>query len=934
MKRFILSIFLLVVTVGLVSAQNGTLRGKIIDQKTGETLIGATVSVKGTAKGAITDFDGNYTLILAPGTYDIAISFVSYETKEIKSVVVKEDEVTVINENLGDANLQLQEVTVKAKAVTRTETAMMVMQRKSAKILDGISAQQISKLGDGNAAAALKRVTGVSVQGGKYVFVRGLGDRYTKTTLNNAEIPALDPQRNTVQMDMFPSNVIENIVVNKTFTPDMPGESTGGHVDVVTRDFPEDFTMQISTSLGYNTLSSLNDKFLTYESGKYDWLGIDGKHRAIPDVAQGYIDGMKAKGATSIDKNGHYGNADLNKFTNDFSKTVAPEERTSFLNHGHKLVIGDQITLAEEKAIGYNFSVSYNHSYEYFENGEIGRYETNQLDLRKVTSSRTGNEKFKLAALANVNFKLSNNNKVGLRFLRNQAGNKIASYRYGVVPDDGDNFQERNLNYQGRHFSSGQLHGKHVLTGWNNATITWLGSYTFMKQEEPDNRYFSNNYDEANGEYRLQEIDLPTRTFRDISENDIDTKVDFELPFNFRGNKSKFKTGLANVMKDRNGDQMLISMNSGGLNSSDYRGTLELHGNWDEYLKNNVITESDKGYYYTFSQSDLTQASYEANSRVTSVYAMADMKINEKLRVVFGARFENYYVKAANKVDENEPTYKGNSTTTNNVLPSLNFTYSLTDNMNLRLAGSQTVARPVFREIAPQSFYDYIAGMRFTGNPNLEPSSITNVDLRWEYFFGRGEMIAISGFYKYFEAPIERRLDPGSAGEILYFNAEATDLLGVEAEFRKKLDFIGFEGLSFGSNVTLVQSSVRLTENERQWREGSTRPMLGQAPFLINAYLSYSNTKSKFDANLGFNVGGRKMFLITAQNTPYIYEKPRELLNFTMSKGFGDHWSVDLSINNILNAPYEAAYMEDIEKSSVKYEEGVTYQIGVKYRVN
>jgi len=289
MKRLqsilIISIFLFFNLQGY--SQKGFLRGKIIDEKTGEELIGATVLVTGTTNGTTTDFDGNYSLELEEGTYNITFSYISYQTQNYPAVKINADDVTLLNIQLGEAQVALDAVQVVGRASRKTEAALQVLQRRSSVVLDGISAQQISRLGDSDAAGALKRVTGVSVEGGKYIYVRGLSDRYSMTTLNGAEIPGLDPNRNTVQLDLFPSNILENMVIHKTFSPDLPASFTGGHVDIMTKDFPEKYTLQFSASYEYNPTSHFNPNYLTYEGGRYDWLGIDDGTRSIPSEAKG-----------------------------------------------------------------------------------------------------------------------------------------------------------------------------------------------------------------------------------------------------------------------------------------------------------------------------------------------------------------------------------------------------------------------------------------------------------------------------------------------------------------------------------------------------------------------------------------------------------------------------------------------------------------------
>jgi hypothetical protein len=236
-----------------VFAQNSTLRGSIIDDENGETLIGATAQLVGTTEGAMTDIDGKFSFTnLKPGTYAVQFTFVGYQTQKVENVVLTAGQVTILDVRLKTESTELEEVIVSAELIKDNEAAILTMQKKSSQVMDGISSRQFSANGDNDAAAAIKRVTGVSVEGGKYVYVRGLGDRYSKTSLNSAEIPGLDPNRNTVQMDLFPANLIDNMVVYKTFSPEIPANFTGGYVNISTKEFPEQFTMQFSASAGYN----------------------------------------------------------------------------------------------------------------------------------------------------------------------------------------------------------------------------------------------------------------------------------------------------------------------------------------------------------------------------------------------------------------------------------------------------------------------------------------------------------------------------------------------------------------------------------------------------------------------------------------------------------------------------------------------------------
>ena len=926
------SLFLLFALLNF--AQKGTLRGKIIDKENAETLIGATIVVDGTTIGASSDFDGNYSLPLDPGTYNIRVSYVSYEPQVFEGIEITAGEVTLLNVQLSTASLQLGEVVVKARARQRTETAMQVLQKKSPQMLDGISFEQISKLGDSNAAQALKRVTGVSVQGGKYVYVRGLGDRYTKITLNGAEIPGLDPEKNTVQMDIFPSNIIENIIVHKTFTPDLPGESTGGHVDVITKDFPEKFTFQFSTSFAYNPQASLNDQFMSYEGGNLDWTGMDDGTRDIPNVANEALDRMIEQDLGQIVYPIYPAN-ELNDISSSFNTNMEPQTKTSFLDHSHKISVGDQVDFLG-KSLGYNIAVSYARDFSYYNQGAFVVYDEENPVPWKDMADEQGTEEAKIAGLINLNFKLSDNNKLGLRFLRNQSGKSIARSRFGYFNYEDSWNEDRNLAYLERSFNSYQLHGKHVIPSMNKAIVEWISSYTAMQQDEPDLRFFENLFDVDGTDttYRIKTNDKPARFYRTMQENNFANKLDFEIPLSWFNNSAKFKMGGAYTYKFRDLDDIKFDL---------FSYSTQFSGNITDYLENNIFsTANPNGYFYTADHQQNLNNSYVASQHVIAGYAMLDFSINKKLRVVTGLRIEDSYIFTENKVEESEiQMYDSGELDEIDFLPALNLTYFLNDDMNLRMAASRTLARPQFKEIGT-SYYDYKTSSRVNGNPDLERAVIDNYDLRWEYFFKPGEKVALSGFYKNFNNPIEQRLDPLAENrELKYFNTEDAYLYGFEIELRKKLDFIDLlKYFSIGGNYTWVKSVVEIpgdildeihqTDPDRP----AERPMLGQAPYVLNLYMSYENNDLGLSTNLGFNVAGEKLLIITQGGTPYVYEQPRPDLNFNITKDIGEKYALEFGVTNLLNSEHKAVHhFDEGDYAHYNYMLGRSFKLGIKYLI-
>jgi len=355
---------------GFAFAQNGTIRGAVYEESTGEPLFGVSVLVKELSTGAVTDFDGKFEVQVAPGSYTVQVSYLSYTTFELTAVVVGAGQVNVLQDVLmkEDAS-ELETVTVQAAAIRTTESALMSVKRGAPNLLDGISASTFRQIGDGDAASAVKRVTGVSIEGGKYVYVRGLGDRYTKTVLNGMDVPGLDPDRNTIQMDIFPTNVIDNIIVSKSFTSDLPADFTGGVVDIETKDFPEEKTMKLGISGGINPSMHFNKNYLTYQGGKTDFLGFDDGTRAIP-----------TGGRTDIPQYGQVvGNPnspaglEYQDILGNFNKTLGGTRQSSMMDFGLSFSLGNQI-VRPKVTWGYNAAVTYKNETEYYQGAEYNLY--------------------------------------------------------------------------------------------------------------------------------------------------------------------------------------------------------------------------------------------------------------------------------------------------------------------------------------------------------------------------------------------------------------------------------------------------------------------------------------------------------------------------------------------------------------------------------
>lgn len=953
MKKISLLLFILA-TALQVQAQKGTVAGKVLEAESGFEVIGGNVLVVGQeGVGTVTDLDGTYQLDLDPGVYTLEFSYIGFASQQITDIEVKAGALTSLDVQLGEDVAQLEEVVVTAKAFKNTETALLTIQKKAPVVLDGISSAQISKSGDNDVASAVRRVTGVTVEGGKYVYVRGLGDRYSKTSMNGAEIPGLDPNRNTVQMDIFPTNLIDNIVVYKTFSPDLPADFAGGYVDIATKDFPEQFTFSASGSLGYNTLATFNsDNYITYTGGATDFLGFDDGTRAVP---QSVLDADDIPSYTQGNTDPKLAQ-DLEDLTSAFANNWDVISDSPFLNHRLSLSLGNQVELGG-KPLGFIAAGSYSRNFSAYQNGVDAIYKltesaatANALNTEVFLNEQKGRDEVLWGAMLAASLKLAPTQKVGFTIMRNQSATTSLSVYEGVkFQDDPEDIYFTNTwRFLERSLSTFQLRGKHIFAEANNFEINWLASYSLSTQDQPDLRYFTQRLRPA-GFYQIKPSSdrVPNRFYRDMDQSSFDGKVNVIVPFSqWAGLSSQLKVGGGYVARNRTflEDRYIFQNQVFSVPNGDVFGYFE---------PENLIQANESGYandglgVYLVDNFD-PKNNYEAQQNVAAAYAMLELPLTSQLRAIFGARMETTIIRFRTFDTQNTlinfPLLDGEQNLIDvvDILPGINLNYEISDAMKLRLAYSRTLARPTFRELAPITTFDADNGVNTVGNPDLQRTLIDNIDLRWENFFANGEMISLSAFYKNFTNPIERTFNTEAQNiELTWDNVENAFLYGAEIEVRKNFGFIteALEAVSLVANFSYIVSRTDIEQGEYELILAGDpdaepfRQMFGQAPYVANALLSFNAPSGKTQANLSYNVVGPRISLVTKGATPEYFQQPIPFLNFNISQDLGEDWTVKLSANNLLNAKYsETVSFKDTEEIVREYGLGINFSLGLSYK--
>lgn len=938
----------------LIQAQEGKIRGDVFNLENGDPARGLTVRVQGNDVTATTDLDGKFSIDLPVGVYDLVIEDELYEPTDLPAVEVKENEVNYLGEIfvmeklLGGeegASVTLKGLTVEARQNNNSETALLTLKKKSVSIMDGISSAKMELTGDATAVDAAKRVTGVSVEGGKYVYIRGLGDRYSKTTLNGMDIPGLDPDKNTIQMDIFPTNLIDNVMVSKNFTADQPADFTGGIMNIETKDFPNKKFTSFSLGVSYNPSMNLISDFLDYKGGKTDFLGFDDGTRALPNGAKTRV--------VSPD------------MTKEFNKTLGGSNKSSFLDYSLSFSTGNQIGLKNNNKLGYVFSLTYRNSYDYYGDALFANFQkmvdSNNYDLDRefVREGRYGKNHVTLGALGGISYKtLSSKYRLNVMHLQNgerTAGEfKIASGDQRGIKSDYKGVGY-NLEYNQRSLTNALLAGEHVLD--NDWEVSWGLSPTLSKSEDPDirNTVFSLA---SNGKLSFSpgEGGFPTRTWRYLDEFSGSSKIDVTKKYEWFNQNAKFKAGLSFVYKDRSYEILDYSLSSSSTK------VIYWDGDPNQILSDPFLYPNTPYYYIGLQNPDNNPNAYQANSSNMAGYISNEFSVNEKLKAVVGLRVEMFTMHHTGRSVDGASGSKPEQVLNNDkvlsatdLFPSVNLIYALTNNQNLRFSYSRTTARPSFKEMSFAQIYDPLSGRRFSGgllhlgawNGDLKQTYINNFDLRWEHFMRGNQLLSLSAFYKQFKDPIE--LVMASLSNSLEFqpqNVGNSQVFGLEFEVRKSLDFISaeLENFNVSTNVTLAKSQLDMSDEEYNARKNNarkgeevkkTREMAGQAPYIINAGAVYNNPDIAMEVGLFYNVKGPTIYSVGGDGLhPDEYEKPFHNLNFSFSKKIGDNKSLDFKVSNILGDTrerYFESYNSPQGKSFGIYP-GRSFSVGFKYQ--
>lgn len=908
----LLSLFLSLLIGSASFAQTGTIRGSVKDAKTKEALIGCTVRIDGTTTGAVTDIEGNFTIANVPAaTHKLIISYVSYKNSEIPNVRVESGNTTVIDTELEEEGKNLQEVVVRAGRSTNTEVAVITEIKQLKPIAVGISAQQIQKSQDRDAAAAIRRVPGVSLVDNRFVLIRGLGSRYNSVLINDVIAPATEVESRSFSFDIVPSNILDRMIVYKSGSADMPGDFAGGVIKIYTKRRPEQNFIDAGLTIGYRAQTT-GQTVQSHKRGGLNWLGLWDAKQQLPSS-------FPARRADFNNLNAAQRAAYARLLPNTLGvspMTVAPDVRFA-LNMGRRFDIGN-VRVSNLTSINYGLTnQAADIDLRLYANG------LNANDLQETYQDASYQRNTRLGVLHNWTFRMSPTFTLEWKTLFNQLSSTETVVREGQVINqevDVRNYSER---FENRSILTTQVSGEHTMSQLSK--LNWVASYGYSGRWEPDwkrVRYQRGSVTVGSPETAREPyaVSIPNdpdpqvigRFYSRLSEQVLSGVANYEHTVGNPADRepNRIKAGIYTERRARDFSARFYGYQAiGNAQSVTRQGVNTL------FDKSN-ITGQTGGLSLLDGTRDLD--SYLGYNTYGAAYVSGDVNVGSKTNLNVGFRGELNNQTLQSTVVGVQQTLVNN--TIFSPLPSLNLTYKLSDRQNLRLAYSATLNRPELRELAPFTYFDFNLLADIRGNTALKTATIQNADMKWEFYPTPNELFSITGFYKHFRNPIENFLLPTGNGLAYTFtNAQSAQNYGVEVEFRKgfansssaflqNIQLVGNASIirsriNLGNSVLAPDLSGRIQNYDLTGLTDKNRSLANQSPYLVNAGVYYANPATSWQWNVLYNVAGQRIFAVGNFEDPAVYEMPRHVVDLNISKTFNKQFELRLGIQDILNQP-------------------------------
>jgi len=861
--------------------------GTIVDRDTGTPLEGARVVVVDGGTGAAeTDRAGRYRLPLPPGRYQLRVYYPIYQIRRIRNVVVG-GRARIVDVVLASDEGAIEQILVEAEPERRTEAGLLQIRKRAATVSDSLSAQEMSRSPDSAASDAAKRVLSVTGEDGKYVLIPGLGDRYVTTLLNRAPLPSTEPDRQAVPLDLFPTSLLANLSIHKSYSAEYPASFAGGTMLIESTDYPDDLTIKLKVGTSGDTESTGEDA-PTYDGGGLDFFGYDDGKRALPDSVP--RDGPAVMGnSTGLDA------SDMENIGESFDNAWSSNSRNVYPNLSVGATIGDTVR-AGAGDVGYIGALSFAHKMtsrkvEWAKIRPIAG-EVEGFEVREDRALSKGVEKGSVGALAATGWKPSPDQQVDLFAMYVHEGEDVTQREAGVNRNGNQEIEGTRFFFVERSMAFAQLSGRHFLRRLGNVELRWQGNASRVSRDEPDTRNLVYGVVQSTGALRAStDPSSGSRFFSSLGETGLGGSLGATVPL---GRRFTLNTGGDLMRAERSFSARRFS------NSWSRQDTAALFLPPDQ-----IFAAEQIGTNFELQERTLQNDAYEASQWIAAGYALGGVELARRLRLYGGLRYEANKQEltpgspyGTNAIEEDDFVDRSDRSWA----PSSSAVLALTDEMNLRAAYSYTLARPRFREIAPFLFTDYTRSIDITGNADLVETRIHNADLRWEWFAEDTDVFAASAFYKDFRDPIELTLE-GVNGDSRFVNARGARAAGLELEARVSLGRLhdSLRELRLWTNATLSRTRIELREEDVNSQTSGSRPLQGQAPIVVNLGASWSHPDSGTEVTGLYNVVGRRIEEVGSQGLPNTYREPFHQVDIAASQRLGGDFALKLGASNLLN---------------------------------
>lgn len=895
-----LSFVFILFSINMTYAQT-ILKGSIKDAKTQESLPGVTVSVKNSTTGTISDADGNYELTLNPGKYTIITSYISYQSMEITDVEVKRGTPVILNIPMTEASQNLNDVIIVARKNMESQNNLMIERQRATVAVENLGAKEMSSKGLSTVADGIKKITGISMEGNTKVFVRGLGDRYSMTSLNGFPIASPNPDNKLIPLTLFPTSVVKNVTVSKVYQPSVFGDYSGAHIDVETKENIGHDYITIGVSTGGKTNTLFKDFYASDKGGVgVPFLGIS---KAMN--LSGNIKDMKSDDFINYSRS-----------TNPFKTTFAVDKNKGMPELGLEFGIGRTWNIGEQK-LNALFAINFNNDYTIYDDAYVSTVNA-QGEIRNMFNYNKYSYETTMTSLGQISYTLRKNDIISynIMYVNNTEDDYTSRDGYD---SEGIDLKGSNSVYHIYTLFNNQLTGKHQ---FNKLFADWQVSYGKTTSDEPDRRQvmFTKNDDGKLSLFKLNQQET-MRFFGELYEDEWNG--DFKLKYNLdnketNNNFIRLGGSLRNKSRDYYSTNFYYNLRNLDIQTDDIYDT-------NDYLNYDNIADGT----ITVTKNSLPRDKYFAGSDIYAAFVDMEYFPIESLLVAAGVRFEHssqwvrYWTDAAAE--------KKAKLDANDFFPTLNLRYSLDKKQNLRLSLSRTITRPSFIEMAPFEYKESYGGAVVRGNEDIENGYNYNIDLRYEIFPESGDMFSLSAYYKHLKSPIERIQDYSGSVIQSFANVDKGTVGGAELEIRKYLakDFrIDFNASYIYTHISLPDGGI-YTDKSRE--------LQGASPYLFNLDVNYSPKFSKErDASLSlvYNLRGPRISSVGINGVNNVIEESFNSLDFIVGYSLNSKMKLKFQAKNLINQKQKFTQEADTGKEETVeyYKKGLG--IGVGFSMN